>query len=769
MNRIETNNYAENNKSADLYALIFIILFFAIDFLPNFNISGIQYPQFLEFSILNIIMSVYFYLKPEFIAVDTFDFLKNNSLLRIYLIFILFCGLSFFGAKNASLVISNLIDLTIIFCLIVNFSILLKNKLYLIYKIILIVGLVAILKSGYEIYKFKQIADHFSTGEALSKMFGNTGNINILAATLNLKVPFLLIGITTFSGNKKLFLFVSLLLVTIVILLTGARAAIISLFLVYFIFILYYINTSLPYRQKIVTCAILIFPVLISIYIADITFKHSENRQRYSSIENRIGQIKGGDQSANLRLQFWRNAIKMTQANPILGVGLGNYIVESIPYERDKNSDATISTHTHNDFLEIFAETGVINGLIYFFLFVFLFFLNFRNVIKPFNDNSRIVAILTLMMVISYGVDSFFNFPMFKGTMVISFCLLVVFTILNKPQQSKLEFSTGKNNIYLLCALIGIIPAYFAILGCKAGYLETELILDKDGDKIKGKLTGDYIASQLPVCPNILSTSQSYYEFAARYYTHEKKYDMALKYLSKAEKINPYLGGIAMEKYLISIEKKNTDSAYVYIKESLKLRPKNLKAYQYAQHLATLKHDTLEILRQHQLITSHVRSPEAWNIAAHSLQILCYDEKKLTDFLNKAVKEFPDNSILRQRRIAILSAIYIKRGEVFQDQKKYKKALENYQEVLKIDPDNENALKRIGGIYFNLGRYEKAIAFFSQVLTYENPKNNSGRIEFFLGLSYDRKNDKEKACQYFNLSKAKNYPEAQALLDRNCK
>ena len=61
----------------------------------------------------------------------------------------------------------------------------------------------------------------------------------------------------------------------------------------------------------------------------------------------------------------------MIGKNPITGIGLGNWKIESIPYEKTTTNDHIISNHPHNDFLEISTETGVLNGFIYLTLFIF--------------------------------------------------------------------------------------------------------------------------------------------------------------------------------------------------------------------------------------------------------------------------------------------------------------------------------------------------------------------------------------------------------------
>ena len=60
------------------------------------------------------------------------------------------------------------------------------------------------------------------------------------------------------------------------------------------------------------------------------------------------------------RLQNWRQAADIIQDHPLFGVGLGNY--SSVV---DPSSGERSSIYAHNMFLDIAAETGVLNGIVF--------------------------------------------------------------------------------------------------------------------------------------------------------------------------------------------------------------------------------------------------------------------------------------------------------------------------------------------------------------------------------------------------------------------
>jgi len=57
--------------------------------------------------------------------------------------------------------------------------------------------------------------------------------------------------------------------------------------------------------------------------------------------------------------------------------------------------------------------------------------------------------------------------------------------------------------------------------------------------------------------------------------------------------------------------------------------------------------------------------------------------------------------------------------------------------------------------------------YFLNALSHQN--FSSGRIDFFIGNCYLKINDHENACKYLNISKSKNFIQAQQLIQDNCK
>lgn len=770
MNSLQVDNIINEIKGKhsipNFVVLFFLSSLLIIDFFPYFKTVEIINPQFLYLSVLNIIIGVYFYCNQSLIATDIFLILKKSYILKLYLAFLFFCAISYFAAKNSSLVFTKFTEIVIVFCLFINLSILLKNKLDLLYKIIFIVSISALIQSWQQLCHFVIIPRNASIIDLLNAMKGNTGNINILAASLTIKVPFLLLGIIHFKKYKKWLLVCILFSVTSVIFLTGARTPLISLFLVYTIFIIYLLREYSFKRSTLFKILFLIIPILLSVLFTNSIFEKSKDKGRYVSLENKLTKMNSKDGSSQLRLAFWNNAIKISKEAPIRGIGLGNYQVESIPYERTITDDNVVSLHVHNDFLEIFAETGIFNGLIYFLIFVLVFIINLKNILKSKDKKTHLIALLALLLLIVYGIDSMLNFPMYRPTMSIFFSLILALTIINSDE-IKVPFSDKSISFKIIIPiliLVAVMTSYSSFIIYKASNLEYLIAGDNINMNTKGRLNGDEVMSKIQPYPNVFSSSESFYEYAGIYYVREKKYDKALKCFSKANKINGYSGRIDFYKYVISKDKGNIDSSYIYIKRAFYLKPRNYNLFKTSIKFAISEKDTLEILKQHKLFSQYRPMPETYSLTATGLRYSGYNSRNLANFIDVGLKKYPKDSTLIKQKNNLLIATYLSGGQIYESKSELNKALNSYQEALKISPENIYISQNIGFNYLKQGQNKKAISSLLNALKY--PGLNDGKTEFFLGICYLKENDKTNALKYFNISRDKKYSGAKELFSK---
>ena len=697
----ELNIEKSNTGYYEIITLFFISCFLVIDFLPLFKSVEIIGPQFLYLSLLNIIIGLFIYKNPSLISEKLILIYKNNFVLKAYLIFIALCGVSILKARNASLSIVDFSRLIIVLFTLLNLTVLLYNRLHLIYKIAFIISISVFIQSFRVIYDFVQTSKIDSTISALFDLKGNTGNVNILGSCLSIKIPFLLIGIIYFKKWKKCFLVFVLLLAVSIIFLTGSRASYLSLFFETIIFTFIYLKLNSLKKTTLLNISYIILFILFSFFLSNQVLKTTTGSHRYESVTNRVKQVANlKDGTVNLRFTYWKNALKMIKDKPVMGIGLGNWKTESIPYEKTISNDRTISNNSHNDFLEITTETGVLNGLIYLSIFILLGFINIKILFSSKKQELNIVALVSLLSLVSYVIDSIFNFPLYRPTMQLSLCFLFALTLINVPTEEESKTSYLSNKYAVLIVLVSLITAYFSFKTFKAYQLENSIRSNFITKNFS--LKANEIVYNLPKYPNIFTSGEPFATYAGKYYIEEKNYELATKYLNIGNKINPYLGRTEFYKSIIAKETGKKDSAYFYAKKALEIRPRVKDYYIQSINSAMVLNDTTGMLLIHKMYTEYNNHPEIWINTSSALNQSKYQNKKLIDFIDEGLKKFPEDPLLIERKRLFennsklnKSVFYIRQANVFYKELKYEKALQSLRNALKEDPTNQTIIQNI--------------------------------------------------------------------------
>ncbi len=789
------------NTNFDTPILFFIGCLLSIDFFPNFGSIEVIAPQYLFLSLLNIVMALYIYMNQEIVTKGVFQMFKNSISFKFYFLFLLGCFISIFTAKNSSLAIKSFLQLIVIFGLVVNFSIVLYRRNYLLTKIILLVGFVTFFQSFTTVISFLKQVTKESLEIALGNLKGNTGNINIMAASMAIKVSFLFVGILRFTSWTKYFLSITVLFSTLIIFLISSRATLISLSLITIItLILGYkkFSTKIDFTKKI---ALVIVPLLFSFVIANQLFSTLKSGSiRYKSVEDRITQIQVTnitDASATARLTFWKNASKLIIQNPIAGVGLGNWLVESIYYDSKSMNNMLISVHAHNDFIEIMAETGLINGLIYLGMFLIIFIITLKRVLKKSDSNTKDMALLALLLLVVYGVDSLLNFPLYRPTMQIGLCLLLVFTLVNTNYQEATNKIPNLKYVFTTMTLLFAIVTFGNYKIFKANQFESTI--RTDFASTVHLLTPEAIKKEMPLFPNVFTNSEPYLEHLAIYYWLDNNSKEAEKYFLESLKINPYTGRSDWYLYKIAEKNKQKKKAFFYAKNAFLCSPRTEGYFISVLKVTSEKKDTLQLLKFHEMHNKYLPNPANYINTSSALAQSNYSLINMMVFMDKGLKQFPNDITLVDRKKSFLNnhtdgASYIKKNNIpkntiVKDDSASKKALLNqnyinqanlefskgnfnkaveyYEVALKAYPDNRPIMQNVGIGYFKLNDFKKAIYFLEKALN--APELNDGKTEYILGACYLNTNNNTKACSILKISSQKNYIGAQELITKFCK
>ena len=136
------------------------------------------------------------------------------------------------------------------------------------------------------------------------------------------------------------------------------------------------------------------------------------------------------------RLAHWQAAISMAQAQPFLGVGLGNYAAAYAEY-RLLNWEEPLG-HAHNLYLNFLAETGVVGLAAYLAFWIVIFRITWRTRSHP-DRIARAVAVSLLGCWTYIAVHSVFDNLFVNNLFLHIGVLLGVLAILHRQVSASLE------------------------------------------------------------------------------------------------------------------------------------------------------------------------------------------------------------------------------------------------------------------------------------------------------------------------------------------
>ena len=419
--------------------LPFILLigaYFFIYTLYNLNSSYDRVvPQILVLSFFNLISFSYLILKYS--ITDLYNLLRKKNTILLYLGFIIVSGLSIIIANNkAESFITFSTYLTFFLSLISIFLIVKKQELDIV-NIFLVFCLGSVIIDSISIL-FSLVQDTIVEGNTFSRgntYRGLTANINISAFMLTMKSPVIIYFLSKYQKNKLKVLLLSLVLLMVVIsiFILLSRGAFIAFAVSTFLLILYFFIKSI--NRKFFIPAIYLAVIVVGYFISSSLINSADSNiinDRVSSIN-----IDREDDSIDERLRFYSAAVKSISKNPILGIGIGNWKIETIRYDAKNLEGYRVANHAHNDFLQVTAESGFLALLFYlgFIIYPYIFYLK-----KEIYKESNHVFYLILIMMSVYIIDSMLNFPISRPVSHIFLVfILIVFMKLKEVYEKQVK------------------------------------------------------------------------------------------------------------------------------------------------------------------------------------------------------------------------------------------------------------------------------------------------------------------------------------------
>jgi tetratricopeptide (TPR) repeat protein len=487
----------------------------------------------------------------------------------------------------------------------------------------------------------------------------------------------------------------------------------------------------------------------------------------YGSVGKRIADINvTSEQGA--RLHLWGTAIDYSLKNPILGAGYGNWKLASIPYERELANELFVPYHAHNDFIEMFADLGLIGGLCFSGMFLLLLYYTVSFLRTKRGD--PLMVIIAFLAVSCYGVDALLNFPAERTAMqsMLSLSAALVLIPLDKSARSFMAMPA----VYGILGVALLVPSIYV-----ANETFESLKIQKF---VMGEVNSDpkmatVDVEKLPDMPNLSSSTLPMKAMLSRYYIRDKRWEDALRALNESENDNPFLHYNDFLRTSIYAAQNKLDSAHFYAKRAFNAWPRASSYYKNIIFTSAKLKDTNEIKRALQV------SLEANNdiaITWNQYLLGMFEAKKGTDkalleTLNQTLKKFPaDTAILNPTRALLmggsssLQALTAKGNALFV-QGKYTQAAQAYIEMSKMDPGNFTHLENAGICFYAGKRFAESLIYFAK--SEQHPGNNSGKSAYFGGMSQLSLGKKPEACASFQRAQLKSYPDAAAAIAQNCK
>ena len=224
----------------------------------------------------------------------------------------------------------------------------------------------------------------------LSGPFGDELVVGAFLAKISAPLVIYYLGMYKFCNLKdKILISLILSVLIITILASGERTSFLIVSTCFIIFLLF---------QDIKKLFIFISTLTVFIFI--IYFSNNFFQQRTNDT---LQIIKNIPQSSYGRI--YHSSIEVWKKHKFIGTGLKNYHVNCIKL-KDPNPNNTHKfcspNHSHNFFLQILVETGII-GVLFFYIFIFSMFKSFFKkilIIKTINDKYKFFACGSLFLVI---------------------------------------------------------------------------------------------------------------------------------------------------------------------------------------------------------------------------------------------------------------------------------------------------------------------------------------------------------------------------------
>jgi len=779
-------------KGADYILLFFSAIYLAVHFVPDLGGADVMGAQWLYTSIVDLVVLAYILFNRKKYA-EAISAVFSHQFTLLYTFYFIWALISISYAMNAIEAIVCLSRLASTFFIFTNLSIFLYKKdiknYYL--PVAILITIVLFFDAFYVMRTFKEFLDTDIMAFQPTKITGNNGNKNVMAASLIIKFPFCLYLILNTKILGKIFGVITIFVGSFAIFILSTRSTFVSLLGILIIFA----ATTLYFRSKenikssILSIAYFLVPVVFAFFFSNLALSNineASSSGASGAVTNRIQSIQLNNEGSSGRLHLWQGAIDYFMKHPFIGDGYGNWKLASIPYEKEFTNDLFVPYHSHNDFLEAAADTGIVGGLAYLGLFVIAFIFTIQVWFKEKYKDYRLFTTISFMAFTCYFFDALLNFPTERTSMqtMLTFSAALLFApsyLIQKDPTKKLKQFKFVLPAYIITGFLLIGGSIFINKQVYESLKVQKYVMGEiDADP---KMALDDVKSAFPMFPNLSTSTLPIKALVARYYFRDKLYDESMRLLNESENVNPALHYNDFIRTAIYAAKQNFDSTAFYAYRAFYNWPRATSYYKNALFAAAKKKDTVQINKAYNVYKKYRDGGEAVNQYLMAMyEVKGGADKNMFNILDSAFVHFPNDSsiLLNAKNLlsrgvlgsqgsgqAIVTNQFSAEGGKLFAKGKYTQAANMYIKASNAEPNNYTHYENVAICYYTNKNYEKGITYFDKAASFAN--NNTGKSEFFKAMSLVAMGKNSDACGPLQAAKKKNYPDIDKFIALYCK
>ncbi len=411
------------------------------------------------------------------------------------------------------------------------------------------------------------------------------GNKNVASHFVVMTLPLSFVLMLSSKGNRQVYIYSIALTVSAWFLIyTTARQAYVAITVELIILSLFFALDKWKNKDKAILATIYnkkqksissFFALTFLVFAANFTNQGFGVENSDNSKIKKIQSITVDEH--NPRLPAWLNTIEMIKEHPIIGVGVGQWQAKyPLYYDRVMKdiifNETTRLNRLHNDYLEIFANVGII-GYAFLLWLVWLMIRKIWFILTNHNNKYRLYVLGLTLGVIGFLVVAIFSFPV---RMFYSVFLLFTYIGIIASFDSRVKvFKFNKKMYYFPIIIIGFFSIFVTIKALDwvvARHLNVaSASLQHHGhNELAIKIGFDSLILNSKAPRYFFTTAKALYK--------NERLDESVLYFKKALDISPFNSLVLLDLSVAYKDKQDVEMERKVLEFILRFDPKNVLA-----------------------------------------------------------------------------------------------------------------------------------------------------------------------------------------------